>query len=131
MASLGSLQFFIPEISSRTSTAKTAAPSQRPHCQIEKKSTEKFLINFNASFSNFELDTSKGGYQFSHSIKEVQNRIQISSKQQPRVKRPTTRYKSQEYVAPSSITSLEATRNNSDIDNPDNLFEANLRHELQ
>lgn len=135
--SLGSLCSFIPDLSF-SNTKALLSPKVNSITSLNlpshRRSAKSLNLSLNLSFSNTNIATSKGGYNFSSTIKESQRKVftQTARKkksssfiQKPRIN-----------TSKSSINSKKSlTLNPKFAENPAkneiNIFEESIRHELQ
>lgn len=134
---LGSLQSFLPNLSTANPSCKTLALSTRKLQHQDTKKSEnalKFTIKSCLGIRNSE--TSQGGYHFVNSIKDAQERMKVQSQQRPRnissahVKgqRPKTTI-----ATTRSRITTEAKNEIKQFEIPlqEDLLEVNIRNELQ
>ena len=130
---LGSLQSFIPSLSMAEPSSCTTLSLSKPKSikLVPKTSNQLLKFSIKSVVGIFHTETSQGGYQFENSIKNAQDRMKIQSQQRPRTitsSRPKLQRPKTSSVTVRSKVTTERMRETA---NEGELFEANIRNELQ
>jgi hypothetical protein len=132
MSSIGSLKYFLPDLSDEKPLISLPITANQSFRSVSvKKSAKSLNITSNLSISNYYKVTSKGGYNFSNPIIQTQKRILSQTSRSVRPAPSLKKSPSKVLQTTESSEHASNKKNSNKSKNPINIFEENIRHELQ